>query len=379
MPTSADNDGRFMRHALNLAKRGRALASPNPMVGAVLVRDGQIVGEGFHRYAETKHAETWALEQAGAASQGSTLFVTLEPCNHQGRTPPCTGQLIAAGVSRVVAAMRDPNPLVAGTGLGILREAGIAVETGRCEAEALKLNEAYCKFIQTRSPFVTLKAGMTLDGKIAQADGRSQWITHELSRQRVQQLRFENDVILTGIGTVLADNPRLTDRTGLQRRRPLLRVVVDTWLRLSPDSTLVRSRAEGDILVFCSEQRDTARQQQLEACGVEVMPMTTTEGKVDLSGALTELGRRDNTSVVIEAGPTLNFEALRSDCVDKLLCFIAPRILGGQSPLPLVGGEGFVRLDHSLPLRFTSIENVGEDLLVEAYVRERKAASDAAH
>ena len=379
MPPSADNDGRFMLHALDLAKRGRALASPNPMVGAVLVLDGQIVGEGFHRYAEKKHAETWALEQAGAAAQGSALFVTLEPCSHQGRTPPCTGQLIEARVSRVVAAMTDPNPLVAGSGLRSLRAAGIAVETGRCEAEALKLNEAYCKFIQTRSPFVTLKAGMTLDGKIAQADGRSQWITQEASRQRVQQLRFESDAVLTGIGTVLADNPRLTDRTGLARRRRLLRVVLDTWLRLSPDSTLVRSRVEGDILVFCSEQRNTARQRQLEACGVEVAPMTATEGKVDLSAVLRELGRRDITSVVIEAGPTLNFEALRSGCVDKLLCFVAPRILGGQSPLPLVGGEGFVRLDRSLLLRFASIEHVGDDLLVEAYVSGRKDASDAAH
>jgi diaminohydroxyphosphoribosylaminopyrimidine deaminase/5-amino-6-(5-phosphoribosylamino)uracil reductase len=378
MSTSVDNDGRFMRHALDLARRGRALASPNPMVGALLVRDGQIVGEGFHRYAEVKHAETWALEQAGAASQGSTLFVTLEPCGHQGRTPPCTGQLIAAGVSRVVAAMKDPNPLVAGSGLGILREARIVVDTGVCEAEALKLNEAYCKFIQTRSPFVTLKAGMTLDGKIAQTDGRSRWITHEISRQRVQQLRFESDAILTGIGTVLADNPRLTDRTGLQRRRPLLRVVVDTWLRLSSDSTLVRSRAEGDILVFFSEQRDTARQERLEASGVEVMPITTTEGKVDLSAALTELGQRDITSVVIEAGPTLNFEALRSKCVDRLLCFIAPRILGGQSPLPLVGGEGFVRLDRSLALRFASIEQIGDDLLVEAYIG-RKVEADTTH
>jgi diaminohydroxyphosphoribosylaminopyrimidine deaminase/5-amino-6-(5-phosphoribosylamino)uracil reductase len=379
MSTSVDNDGRFMRHALDLARRGRALASPNPMVGALLVRDGQIVGEGFHRYAEVKHAETWALEQAGAASQGSTLFVTLEPCGHQGRTPPCTGQLIAAGVSRVVAAMKDPNPLVAGSGLGILREARIVVDTGVCEAEALKLNEAYCKFIQTRSPFVTLKAGMTLDGKIAQTDGRSRWITHEISRQRVQQLRFESDAILTGIGTVLADNPRLTDRTGLQRRRPLLRVVVDTWLRLSSDSTLVRSRAEGDILVFCSEQRDTARQERLEASGVEVMPITTTEGKVDLSAALTELGQRDITSVVIEAGPTLNFEALRSKCVDRLLCFIAPRILGGQSPLPLVGGEGFVRLDRSLALRFASIEQIGDDLLVEAYIGGREVGADTTH
>jgi diaminohydroxyphosphoribosylaminopyrimidine deaminase / 5-amino-6-(5-phosphoribosylamino)uracil reductase len=371
-------DEHFMLRALDLAKRGRALASPNPMVGAVLVRDGQIIGEGFHRYTERKHAETCALEQVGAAARGSTLFVNLEPCSHHGRTPPCTGQLIEAGVSRVIAAMRDPNPLVAGAGVRILREAGIAVETGTCEDEALKLNEAYCKFIQTRSPFVTLKAGMTLDGKIAQADGRSQWITQEGSRQRVQQLRFESDAILTGIGTVLADNPRLTDRTGSQRRRPLLRVVVDTWLRLSPDSNLVRSRAEGDILVFCSEQRDPARQQQLEACGVEVMPMSTRQGRVDLSAVQTELGRREITSVVIEAGPTLNFEALRSECVDKLLCFIAPRILGGQSPLPLVGGEGFFRLDRSLQLRFASIENVGEDLLVEAYV-SRRNASDADH
>jgi len=378
MSTSPDNDGRFMRHALDLAKRGRALTSPNPMVGAVLVRDGQIVGEGFHRYAEKKHAETWALEQAGAASQGSTLFVTLEPCSHHGRTPPCTSQLIAAGVSRVVAAMRDPNPLVAGTGLHILREAGIAVETGSCEIEALKLNEVYCKFIQRHSPFVTLKAGMTLDGKVAQADGHSQWITLEGSRQRVQQLRFESDAILTGIGTVLADDPQLTDRTGLQRRRPLLRVVVDTWLRLSPDSALIRGRDEGNILVFCSEQRNTELQRQLEACGVEVVPTNITEGKVDLSAVLRELGRRDIISVLIEAGPALNFEALRSRCVDKLLCFIAPRILGGQSPLPLVGGEGFVRLDRSLELRFASIERIGEDLLVEAYVSERKGSSDAA-
>jgi diaminohydroxyphosphoribosylaminopyrimidine deaminase/5-amino-6-(5-phosphoribosylamino)uracil reductase len=346
-------------------------------VGAVLVRDGQIIGEGFHRYADRKHAETCALEQAGAAARGSVLFVTLEPCSHQGRTPPCTGQLIEAGVSRVIAAMRDPNPLVAGSGFRVLHDAGLNVETGLCESEALKLNEAYCKFIQTRLPFVTLKAGMTLDGKVAQADGRSQWITHESSRQRVQQLRFENDAILTGIGTVLADDPRLTDRTGLPRRRPLLRVVVDTWLRLSPESALVRDRIEGNTLVFCSEQRNKDLQFGLEGRGLEVVPVSTTEGRVDLSAVLAELGRRDITSVVIEAGPTLNFEALRSGCVDKLLCFIAPRILGGQSPLPLVGGAGFVRLDRSLQLRFASVEQIGEDLLVEAYIK--KPISDVAH
>jgi len=367
-----------MLRALELAKRGRALASPNPMVGAVLVRDGEVVGEGFHRYADKMHAETWALGQAGASARGSTLFVNLEPCSHQGRTPPCTSQLIEAGVSRVVAAMTDPNPLVAGGGLRLLSQAGIEVKTGIYESEALKLNEAYCKFIQTRLPFVTLKAGMTLDGKIAQADGRSQWITHETSRERVQQVRFESDAILTGIGTVLTDSPRLTDRTGLRRRRRLMRIVLDTWLRLSPDSPLVRSRNEGDILIFCSEQRNAGRQRELEAHGVEVAPVNLTEGKIDLSAVLRELGRRDITSVVIEAGPTLNFEALRLGCVDKVLCFLAPRILGGNSPLPLVGGDGFVCLDRSLLLRFASIEHVGDDLLVEAYVVGRQCASEAA-
>lgn len=379
MPTSADNDKRYMRYALDLAKHGLALVSPNPMVGAVLVRDGQIVGEGFHRYAEKKHAETWALEQAGAAARGSTLYVNLEPCSHQGRTPPCTSQLIDAGVSRVVAAMTDPNPLVAGNGLRSLQAAGINAETGSLEAEAGKLNEAYCKFIQTRLPLVTLKAAMTLDGKIAQADGQSQWITQDASRLRVQQLRFENDAILTGIGTVLTDNPRLTDRTGLARRRPLLRVVLDTWLRLSPDSLLVRSRDAGSILVYCCEQRDTTRQRQLEACGLEVVPCSTIQGKVDLPAVLRELGRRDITSVLLEAGPTLNFEALRSGCVDKLLCFVAPRILGGLSPLPMVGGEGFVRLDRSLDLRFGTIDQVGDDLLIEAYVNRNAGNSQAGH
>jgi diaminohydroxyphosphoribosylaminopyrimidine deaminase/5-amino-6-(5-phosphoribosylamino)uracil reductase len=370
-------DEHFMRRALDLAKRGQGLTSPNPMVGAVLVRDGEIVGEGFHCYADRKHAETCALEQAGAAARGSALFVSLEPCSHQGRTPPCTGQLIQAGVSRVIAAMRDPNPLVAGGGFRVLRDAGLNVETGLCESDALKLNEAYCKFIQTRLPFVTLKAGMTLDGKVAQADGLSQWITHESSRHRVQQLRFMNDAILTGIGTVLADDPQLTDRTGFPRRRSLLRVVVDTWLRLSPESALVRGHSEGNTLVFCSEQRNKDLQSGLEARGLEVVPVTTTEGRVDLSAVLAELGRRDITSVVIEAGPTLNFEALRSGCVDKLLCFIAPKILGGQSPLPLVGGAGFVRLERSLQLRFASVEQIGEDLLVEAHIK--KSISDAAH
>src|SRR5262245_59745324 len=358
MLASADDDGRFMLHALDLAKRGRALASPNPMVGAVLVREGRIVGEGFHRYAEKKHAETWALEQAGAAARGSTLYVNLEPCSHQGRTPPCTEQLVEAGVARVVAAMIDPNPQVAGGGLRQLRATGIAVEAGTCEAAALKLNESYAKFIQTRTPFVTLKTGMTLDGKIAQADGRSQWITQEASRQRVQQLRFENDAVLTGIGTVLVDNPRLTDRTGLQRRRPLLRVVLDTWLRLAPDSSLVCSGDKNDILVFCSEQCSLTRRSQLEARGVEVMPTNATEGKVDFESVLRELGRRDITSVLIEAGPTLNFGALRSGCVDKVLCFVAPKILGCHSPLPFVGGDGFVQLDRSLSLRFASVEHV---------------------
>jgi diaminohydroxyphosphoribosylaminopyrimidine deaminase / 5-amino-6-(5-phosphoribosylamino)uracil reductase len=364
----SERDEHYMGYALDLARRGRGLASPNPMVGAVLVQGDRVIGEGFHRYNERKHAEVWALEDAKEQALGTTLYVNLEPCSHFGRTPPCVDRLIRAGVERVVAAMQDPNPLVAGNGFRKLQTAGIALTTGVCEPEALKLNEAYCKFVRTRKPFVTLKVAMTLDGKIAEANGHALWITGELARQRVQQLRFETDAVLTGIGTVLADDPLLTDRTHQPRRRQLVRVVVDTHLRLPVESRLVRSRSEGDIIMFCSDERDADKQQLLEEAGVEIVPVSPRQNKIPFATVLDELGRREVTSLLIEAGSEVNFEALRSGSVDKLFCFIAPKLLGGTSPLPVVGGGGFLHLDQAVPLTFASTEQVGDDLLIEAYM-----------
>ncbi len=362
-----------MTRALDLALMGKGLASPNPMVGAILVKDNRVVGEGFHRYEERKHAEVLAIEQAGNQTRGATLYVTLEPCSHCGRTPPCANLVIETGVIRVVAAMVDPNPLVAGTGLSKLREAGISVSAGIREAAAQKINETYVKYIQTRQPFVTLKTAMTLDGKIGDASGHSKWISDEPSRDRVQQLRFENDAVLIGIGTVLKDDPVLTDRTQQLRRRPLLRVVLDTHLKLSPRSRLAESLPHGGgIIVFCSESYGSTRGHKLEELGVEVIALPLTGGKIPLEMVLRELGKREITSLLIEGGSKVNFEALRSGSVDRILCFIAPRILGGRSSIPFVGGEGFGALENSLGLSFSSVERIGSDLLIEAYVSKTK-------
>jgi diaminohydroxyphosphoribosylaminopyrimidine deaminase / 5-amino-6-(5-phosphoribosylamino)uracil reductase len=366
-----DRDEHYMSYALQLARQGIGLVSPNPMVGAVLVRENRIVGEGYHRYAERHHAEVCALEQAREQARGATLYVNLEPCSHFGRTPPCVDQIIGAGVVRVVAAMQDPNPLVAGSGFQKLQTAGIALTRGICEPEALRLNEAYCEFIRTRKPFVVLKAAMTLDGKIAESGGRSRWITGEPAREKVQQLRFEADAVLTGIGTVLADDPLLTDRTQRPRRRCLARVVLDTHLRLPLDSSLACSSSEGDILLFCSEEPEHDRKRRVEESGVEVVPVAAPGGRIPFEVVLRELGRRDLTSLLIEAGSEVNFEALRSGCVNKLFCFVAPKMLGGRSPFPVVGGEGFLHLEQAVPLTFASIERVGNDLLIEAYVIQK--------
>jgi len=358
----------YMDRALALAGLGKGLTSPNPMVGAVVVKDAMVVGEGFHRYAEKKHAEVWAIEQAGERARDATLYVNLEPCSHFGRTGPCCDVIIKAGISRVVSAMKDLNPQVAGSGFERLKQAGINLAIGLREMEARKLNEAYLKYILTHLPFVTLKAGMTLDGKIAARDGRSKWITSEASRKRVQQLRFENDALLVGIGTVLQDDPLLTDRSGQVRRRPLMRVILDAGLRLPLETKLVRSLREGAIIVFCSEARDAGRQRQLEEAGIEVIPVGAPDHHIPLTTVLLELGRRDVTGLLIEGGAQVNFSALSSLAVDKIIFFLAPRILGGREAVPAVGGAGFPDLDHSLSLNIAAVEQIGADVMIEAYV-----------
>jgi diaminohydroxyphosphoribosylaminopyrimidine deaminase/5-amino-6-(5-phosphoribosylamino)uracil reductase len=355
----------FMREALALARQGRALASPNPMVGAVLVRDGEVVGRGFHTYAGLRHAEIVALEDAGERARGATLYVNLEPCAHQGRTPPCTAALIQAGVARVVAPIADPNARVAGAGFRQLREAGIEVEmASEFAAEAEKLNEPFLHFMRTGRPLVTLKAAITLDGKISAPDDNRGWITSTRARAHVQQLRHDHDAILTGVGTVLADDPNLTDRTGLPRCRPLLRMVLDSQLRIPLDSRMVLG-AQGDLVVVTTSASSSERRRIVAARGIEVLVF---DGP-DLRAAIDWLGRKQYLSLMVEAGSKVNWTALETGSVDRIFFYYGPKILGGLEALPLAGGIGRRRRADAIGIHKVTIHPIPPDeFAVEGYV-----------
>src|SRR6266403_1627679 len=330
-----------MQHALALACKGIGLASPNPHVGCVIVRDGQIVGEGFHQYEWRDHAEVVALKSAGDKARGATLYVNLEPCNHTGRTGPCTEAIIADGVRRVVAAMQDPNPATSGRGFERLRAANIETACGVLEDDARCLNEAFACWIRTKRPFVTLKSALTLDGQLTLPKSRqrkkSTWITSEESRAEVQRMRHASDALLTGIGTILADDPLLTDRSGLPRRRKLLRVILDSQLKLSPKSRIVET-ANKDLLVFTGASLQSPKARKLQDAGVELIRATARRGQIDLKAVLKELGRREILSVLLESGPSLNGSALTAKIVDKLFLFYAPKI-AGTATAPFVRGK----------------------------------------
>jgi diaminohydroxyphosphoribosylaminopyrimidine deaminase/5-amino-6-(5-phosphoribosylamino)uracil reductase len=361
---------RYLEEALELAYQGRALASPNPMVGAVLVNNGAVVGRGFHTYEGRKHAEMIALEQAGAHARGATLYLNLEPCSHYGRTPPCADALIAAGVARVVAAMEDPNPRVAGAGFERLASAGVAVEKAAAiEPRARRLNEAFSHFIRTGKPLVTLKTAITLDGKISAPDDNTGWITSERARAHVQQVRHDHDAILTGIGTVLADDCLLTDRTGLPRRLPLLRVVVDSQLRLPLRSRIVQSFRQ-DLAVATTSAASPQRREALTALGIPVLTFDGPGGRVDLPGVVAWLGEQKKISLMLEAGAKLNWAALEAGVVDKVLLYYAPKILGGMESLPLAAGAGRRSRASAIVLHDLRTFSVAPDeFAVEAYVR----------
>jgi diaminohydroxyphosphoribosylaminopyrimidine deaminase/5-amino-6-(5-phosphoribosylamino)uracil reductase len=362
-----NHDLHFMEHALDLARKGVGLASPNPTVGCVLVKDRAILGDGFHQYAWRDHAEIVALKQAGDRARGATLYVTLEPCNHVGHTGPCTEAIIAAGISRVVAAMEDPNPKTRGSGFTRLRCAGIEVETGVLETEAEKLNEAFACWITTHKPFVTLKSALTLDGQLVLPQTRGSktraWITSEESRAEVQRMRHASDALLTGIGTILADDPLLTDRSGLDRRRRLLRAILDTRLRLSPKSRIVET-ADDDLLVFTAASLKSPKARKLQNAGIELISLKPSGGRLELDLVLRELGKRQILSVLLEAGPRLNGAALSAGVVRKLVLFYAPRLAGhSRVPLHLDAGD-------TLPqLHIRSFRQFGPDVAVEAYLR----------
>ena len=363
-----------MREALALAGRGMALTSPNPMVGAVVVKDDEVVGRGFHTWAGVKHAEVLALEEAGARARSSTVYVNLEPCSHQGRTGPCADALIAAGVAKVVVASGDPNPLVAGQGLRRLKAAGVIVEMSAAHtAEAERINEAFFHFMRTRRPLVTLKSAVTLDGKIAAPADNTGWITSERARAHVQHLRHASDAIITGSGTALADDPMLTDRSGLPRGRPLLRVVMDSTLRLPCGSKLVESAAD-DLLVATTSAASPERRKALEAAGVEVRVFDGPGGRVDFRDVIALLAERRCLSAMVEAGARINWAALESDIVDKVYLYYAPKILGGLQSISMVGGTGRQRRTDAILLERTTLHPIPPDeFAVEAWIqRERQ-------
>ena len=373
IPTESNSDEVWMERALALAEASVGLASPNPATGCVLVKNGAVIGEGFHSYADKDHAEIVALKQAGAEARGATAYVTLEPCSHHGRTPPCADALIKAGVARVVTAARDPNPQVSGRGLDRLQAAGVSLTIGVKEAAARRLNEAFAKFIRTHRPFVTMKAGMTLDGRIAPPpskdhipSGSTHWITGDRSREKVQELRHAADAILTGIGTILSDDPLLTDRSGRQRRRPFLRVVLDSSLRLSVDSQLVRTASQ-DVLVFHTRPA-ALHAKALEERGVRVErldpePLT---GHVPMRAVMERLAEMEMVGVMLEGGSQINASALAAQIVDKLFLFYAPAIYG-DAAVPVVRSLE-PNTYFSTRLGSYQLHELGEDFAVEGYI-----------
>jgi diaminohydroxyphosphoribosylaminopyrimidine deaminase/5-amino-6-(5-phosphoribosylamino)uracil reductase len=383
MPRKRTNDS-YLQHALDLARRGIGLTSPNPKVGALLVNDaGEMVGEGTHTYEGVKHAEILALEQAGARARGATLYINLEPCSHQGRSGPCVEALIAAGVRRVVASIPDPNPVVCGRGFSRLREAGVQVETGLLEEDARRLNESFAKYIRHRTPLVTVKTAMTLDGKIAPPPDKNQlpappgaggatggWITSGAARAHVQTLRHENDAIMVGVGTIIADDPLLTDRSGLPRRRPLLRLIVDSHLRLPHDSRVVKT-AKDDVLVLCSFAEEK-KKQALQALGIRVEQISPAlpDGRPDMTGITRHLGAREITSLLIEGGAMVNWAALVAGIVDKVFLYYAPKILAGDGSVPFAAGAGFRRMSDAAYVRSIRLHRFGEDFALEGYLKE---------
>ncbi len=361
----------FLFDAIQLARQGEGQTSPNPMVGAILVRDGEVAGLGYHTWAGEKHAEILAIEQAGDKARGGTLYVALEPCSHHGRTPPCADAIIAAGIAKVVVPVEDPNPLVSGAGLGKLREAGVGVEIEDRHAEAArKLNEAFFHYVRTRRPLITLKAALTLDGKIAAPLDNGGWITSEKARAHVQTLRHASDCILTGIGTVLADDCLLTDRSGLPRGRPLLRIVLDSQLRLPPSSRMVAS-CSTDLLVVTTSAASPERRDALAAAGAEVITLDGDGGRTDLQALPAWLAERQYLSLMIEAGSMVNWAALESGIVDRVFLYYAPKILGGMQSLPVAGGTGRPRRRDAIQFHNVTLHRIPPDeFAVESYLQK---------
>ncbi len=362
---------RYMDEALELASQGAGRVSPNPAVGAVIVRDNEIVGRGFYTARGVKHAEVLAIEEAGDRARGATMYVTLEPHCYHGRTPPCTDAIISAGIKKVVSPMKDPNPNVSGRGFDQLIEAGIQVEIASEYAErAAAMNEAFVHFQRTGLPLVMLKAAVTLDGKIAAPEDNQGWITSETAREHVQKLRHASDAIVTGIGTVLADDCLLTDRSGKERARPLLRIVLDSQLRIPAESRMAAS-CENDLMVVTTSAAPADRRKRLESKGVRVEVLEDAAGRANLHAVAALLGREKYLSLMIEAGSRVNWTALESGIADKIFFYYAPKILGGTQSLPVAGGIGRRRRADAIRFRDVRVHPItASEFAVEAWLEK---------
>jgi diaminohydroxyphosphoribosylaminopyrimidine deaminase / 5-amino-6-(5-phosphoribosylamino)uracil reductase len=353
-----------MRRALRLAAKGMGRTSPNPLVGAVIVKRGRLVGEGYHARAGGPHAEITALRMAGQAARGATLYVTLEPCTHYGRTPPCLPAVLGSGVERVVIGMKDPNPLVRGRGIRGLNRAGIDLKVGVLEEECRNLNEAFCKYIVTKEPFVILKAASTLDGKIATPTGESKWITGEVSRRFVHRLRDRADGVLVGIGTVLADDPELTAR--IRGGKHPYRIILDSRLRI-PETAKVIERSPAETIVVTTDMASNAQRARLERKGVRVVTVPSRMGRVDLKKCLSVLGKLEIMTLLIEGGSEINGAFLHEKLIDKLVLIVAPKLLGGRKALGVFGGEGVAQLKDAVMIQQLKARRLGADILLEGY------------
>lgn len=364
---NAARDLAYMEMAYGLAEKARGRTSPNPLVGAVVVRNRAVVGHGFHERAGRPHAEILALRMAGDLAAGATLYLTLEPCVHWGRTPPCVDTVLAAGLARVVVSSVDPNPIVRTRGIRRLRKAGLDVSVGLLEERNAALNEAYAKYITRRVPFVTLKAALTLDGKIACRTGDSKWITSEATRDYVHLLRGENDAVMVGANTLVADDPLLTVRHPSWGAKTIVRAVLDSGLRFPPEARILSTLRKGPVLVFAGSGAPAAKARALEARGVEVVFPAGREKAWRLGRVLAELGRREIASLLVEGGGRLYTEFVEGGLADKAVLTYAPKLVGGSAAPGLVGGRGVDRVGRALTMKRPRLFSVGEDIVLEGY------------
>jgi diaminohydroxyphosphoribosylaminopyrimidine deaminase / 5-amino-6-(5-phosphoribosylamino)uracil reductase len=360
-------DRKYMKKALALAEKAIGLASPNPSVGCLIVKGEEVVGTGWHEYEELDHAEVRALRQAGDRSRNATAYVTLEPCSHHGRTPPCADKLIQAGISRVVVARIDPNPLVSGRGIERLRSVGIQVDVGLMAEKSGKILEPFACRITTGLPLVIAKIGMSLDGKAGGGQRESRWITSQEGREFAQSIRLRVDALLVGIGTVLADNPELTYRGSTPKARPLMRVVLDPNLRIPSDARLLQDPSKGPVLLFCGKEAPEERRRELQGKGAEIVDAPIMEGELDLEFVLNELAKRKVLALLVEGGGQTHWSFLAHRMVDVFYFIIAPLILGGTDAIPSVAGKGYGAAEHSPRFKIRGCFSVGPDLVLECY------------